>query len=310
MSPKIKTDPDSSEGQVSIFTRPPDYTKTRLIPLDHLTPDWLLLGAADRGLNDSVRDFGVRIAIILEELPEAVDDPVGNEEGAELRPVLYRIRDGRRRIRAARACGLDRIKAEVLPAGSSDDALTLITNAHRSENPASEYDAIHRLMSAKNLSAAEVGKALGIKLQRVTRLMGLGRLSTPLLDAFMAGDLKATAAFEAAKLPKRVQTGLARAFKKNGRLTLKDVRSARQVSVAKALEELPESVFSGPAASEGREVEWPITNAHGTFESEAAYVAFLTREGTNIASDAAGVTWAVEPIISGILIRSPAESGQ
>src|SRR4029434_5271358 len=74
----------------------------RDVPLAEFPPNDELMGPApDRALVDSVRDFGVL-------------DPVLLERHESLRRP-YVVRDGRRRIKAARLAGLTSVPAVVLP---------------------------------------------------------------------------------------------------------------------------------------------------------------------------------------------------
>jgi hypothetical protein len=129
---------------------PPRATVLR-VRLTLLPPDADLVGPpADRGLRESVAALGVLQPVLLE----------ASRDGA------YRVRDGRRRVKAARAAGLEAVPALVVESGDGaegapwGDALTLAAHATRGDNLAAELEALERLVAA-GADAGEIARATG-----------------------------------------------------------------------------------------------------------------------------------------------------
>lgn len=274
MTPK----PSTPEGQESFLTPPPAWGTYKKVSLDELPPDDRLLGfSPSPAFVADVRAAGIRVAIILEVLPDeevytvpCTAEGEAEEEAVEadyeiVREVRYRVRAGRRRIKAARAVGMTHIKSEVFQPGTTDESITLAENLHRAENPVAEFEAVRDLAKRHGKSAKEIGASLGIKHQTVERLMSLTALVPELLAGFSAGRIRPSAAMEAAKLPKSVQEGLVGVYQETGRLTVKQVRESKQVRVRDQLQDLGAGVFDTPGADEeGPEPDWPVTDSNGT----------------------------------------------
>lgn len=254
---------------------PPAWGTYKNVPLAELPADddENMIGPnPPLGLVESIQEFGVRVAVQLEELadedqyerPREVGESDAKDPGIPsdevVCTVLYRVRDGRRRIKAARRAGLEKIKAEVFPPGSTSAALTVIGNAHRSENLAADLDAVVRLAEEHGVAPKRIAVRLGMKEQSVDRLLRMRDLIPPLYEAFRSGDLSQTAAWEAVKLPKSVQEALAVELQHGEKLTVARVREARQVSTRRELQDaLGDDAFATPSAEEAApepEVEW------------------------------------------------------
>lgn len=170
-----------------------------------------------------------------------------------LEPVLavpagdgkYRVPDGKRRVKAAKAVGLDRVPAFVYEGLTEADeqAITLLGNLQRSANVVVEFAAIEELVQVLG-SPEAVAESLGIPLTRVRRRLKLQGLIGGLRTAFRDGEIGASVAEAAAALPGAVQQVLVDMFRdKEGHLTLDDVRVVRSVERDKAAAQLPESLF-------------------------------------------------------------------
>ena len=141
-----------------------------------------------------------------------------------------KVEDGRRRILAARAAGLDRIPARLI----SRDAvrrgvLTLVLNEQRTANPVAEAEAIRDLFKA---GASERDVARDCKLSVGTvraRMRLLNYLDPKLLEKLRKGKISIGVAHKASRLPKKSQTKLVKTFVDNGKLTAKDVDDIQRV---------------------------------------------------------------------------------
>jgi ParB-like chromosome segregation protein Spo0J len=182
----------------------------------------------------------------------------------------YRVVEGRRRCKAiaelaaaghwsAPPC----VDALIVAGGQADrrevrGGLTLALHATRTASPASELQAIETILAAAGteseaLTVKEIAAQTGMSLQTVRRRLRLRTLTPALRAAFEAGQITASVAEAAARLPVARQQALEPQLGTGGRLSLTDVREAAREQTAAATAELPGAVF------EDREVAWQVT---------------------------------------------------
>jgi ParB/RepB/Spo0J family partition protein len=136
-----------------------------------------------RSLVESVREVGILSPVILIEQGEG-----------------FAIVDGHRRIQAARDADLKYLPARVGKiTGLMGSALSIVMNEQRSANPVKELEAVTRL-SKEGLSESEIAKVTGMPVARIRKRMTLARLKKPLLDKFVAGEIKTRVAEDLARL--------------------------------------------------------------------------------------------------------------
>lgn len=286
---------EETKDQGSLFKTDPVWPTFKRVPLDELPPDEAMISEPPpASFVESVRQSGVRVPIILEDVAGVSPKPPESSD-------KYRVWAGRRRIKAARKVEeMDLIVAQIYPAGSVDGSLTIIENAHRSDNAGADFAAIMRLAEEHQLSPKEIGQRLGLHLNKVNRLLRLADLHQDLLDAFLAGVIAETTAFELAKLPSKVQGGLLKELKEDGSLTVTRVREARQVKVQKELQSLEDDMFETPDAPEGDspEVAWPVEVDGSKAGGPESLAGFVDAPRELRVTDADGETW-VFPVAIG-----------
>jgi ParB-like chromosome segregation protein Spo0J len=182
----------------------------------------------------------------------------------------YRVVEGRRRCKAIAELAATRdsstppcVDALIVAGGQADrrevrGGLTLALHATRTASPASELQAIETILAAAGteseaLTVKEIAAQTGMSLQTVRRRLRLRTLTPALRAAFEAGQITASVAEAAARLPEARQQALEQKLETAGRLNLTDVREAAREQTAAATAELPGAVF------EEREVAWPVT---------------------------------------------------
>jgi ParB-like chromosome segregation protein Spo0J len=208
----------------------------------------------------------VAARVPLAALPADADlecDPPGAALVADIRavgilqPVIlmtrvdgsYVVCDGRGRIRAARAAGLDAVPAMVAPEGHiAPSAVGAKANALRRDNPRTRLTFIEEATAAglDDRTVCRVGGFGAAELKAARRLLGLVPHLRAALDA---GTIRAAVAQEAAALEPAQQETLVAALALTGRLAVGDVRAARRVVRDAAVAELPPLLFETPAAA-------------------------------------------------------------
>lgn len=175
----------------------------------------------DRSFVESVREIGLLVPIIVEEIPEA--------HGGG-----YTMIDGYRRLRAVMECGQIEIPAAIAPPGSYSLALlTLLANAQRSPNPVAEFYALSGLIEAKTLSETEIARITGMSVQTIRKRMALSNLSREFMGIFEMGELGSAMAERLAKLTPEDQAKCWAVWNTNaGHLTGEDIRRVREADRA------------------------------------------------------------------------------
>ncbi len=161
----------------------------------------------------------------------------------------YVVCDGRGRIRAARAAGLDAVPAMVAPEGHiAPSAVGAKANALRRDNPRTRLTFIEEATVAglDDRTICRVGGFGASELKAARRLLGL---VPDLRAALDAGTIRAAVALEAAALEPDQQETLVATLARTGHLAVGDVRAARRVVREAAVAELPPLLFETPAVA-------------------------------------------------------------
>jgi len=184
---------------------------------------------------------------------------------AATRGGRYQVIEGRRRAKAIQLLA----EEGNWPAGTIDalvlqgaDArrrvvrggLTLALHASRSQSPASELQAIETILHAggeahQASTVKQIAAQTGMPVQTVRRRLRLRSLSPSLRHAFDTGQITASVAEAAARLPADHQALLERGLAAGERLTLTAVRGAARGQAQASSEQLPDAVFADRAAA-------------------------------------------------------------
>jgi ParB-like chromosome segregation protein Spo0J len=132
--------------------------------------------------------------------------------------------------------------------------LTLALHATRSQSPASELHAIETILEAggedhQASTVKEIAAQTGMPVQTVRRRLRLRSLSPGLRRAFDAGQIPASVAEAAARLPADHQALLEDRLAARGQLTLAAVRDAARGQAGGRGEHLPDGLFADHAAA-------------------------------------------------------------
>jgi ParB-like chromosome segregation protein Spo0J len=226
----------------------PEFVNALVDPRD-LPADYLLPGEPTPELVDSIRNLGMLQPIGLVEAPPG--DP-----GAR-----YRVIWGRRRLKAARAVGLEQIAARIYPPGTPGEVMGIAENQIRAANIASDLLAlIHLYGQQPPPTDPQVKAATGLdssRLRFLRKFLGTG-FNADLKSALLNGKLSQNLAEACVRRPLAEQAQLAAILKDQGKLTYKDLETVRSAAVQSAGSLLPDSVFTTPDADEeeaGREQE-------------------------------------------------------
>lgn len=207
-----------------------------------LPPDSELVGPPPtRELVEKITTYGVLIPILV-----------------RLDGERFKVIEGRRRVKAARAIGLTSIPARVtdVRGRAMSAALTVVTHSTRNENAAAEFDAINSLL-VNGASEQDLVEATGLPVQTIRKRMSLGSLTEDLMDLFRQGKIAPSAAEAAAKLPQERQQDLWCIYESNGKVTSKDVSEVRRVCRAEASAALPfDEIERTPERQPDRLQEW------------------------------------------------------
>jgi len=210
----------------------------RDLQLDFLPPDEELLSdPPSPELIRSIREFGVLQPIIVLDKPGA-----------------WVVAAGRRRIKAARAAGLQFIPALIYPQDwALHEVLTLVENGLRSNNRQVDVEALEGLV-LRGASLADIRRATGMPVGTIKSRLKLLKLIPALRKALREGKLRESAATRAARLSPEQQQRLADDLTLNGKVTGNDVSHAAQVERDRAVTVLPPELFSVEATLDWRKV--------------------------------------------------------
>jgi ParB-like chromosome segregation protein Spo0J/SAM-dependent methyltransferase len=184
----------------------------------------------------SIQTWGIREPIIL------TRDDAGNT----------RLRDGRRRLQAALDLGIDAIQIKVYDLNLiSGAALTLDSNAQRSANPMSEYEAIVELLTEAReqgviVTEKDIHYATGMPVQTIRKRMKLAHVPIEIRDAVAERKVALGVAESIASLLDYQKGQLLDKFRDVGKLTGNDVHEVKQVKQKEEIEGIPGEVFDLP----------------------------------------------------------------
>jgi ParB/RepB/Spo0J family partition protein len=150
---------------------------------------------AQRAVRDSMRRLGQLMPIVACE-----------------RQAVFAVVDGFKRVAAARALGLDALRARVMPLGEAAAIAALVTfNRHgRGLSDLEEALVVKTLCREHSLSQVEVAELLGRHKSWACRRLSLAeRLSEAVADDVRAGLISTTVAREVARLPRGNQADVA-----------------------------------------------------------------------------------------------------
>jgi ParB-like chromosome segregation protein Spo0J len=211
-------------------TERPTYVAD-LVFLADLPENWQLEGEAPSPeFVATVRDFGVLHPITVTR--DAAEDAV----------VPFRVDDGRRRIKAARLCGLVALEAHIYPAGCTHgDVIGLLLNEQSSPNPVSDLVAIERLI-ARGASIEQIRVATRMRKATIEKRLRLAGLTPGLRQALEVGRMKVTTAEAAARLSPEHQ---ARLLQDRAGLTIRgqDIKRALRVVTKRGIAGLSDDLF-------------------------------------------------------------------
>ena len=132
--------------------------------------------------------------------------------------------------------------------------LTLALHATRTQSPASELQAIETILQASGedhqaSTVKEIAAQTGMPVQTVRRRLRLRSLSPGLRRAFDAGQIPASVAEAAARLPAEYQALFEDRLAAGERLTLAAIRAAARGQAQATGEQLPDALFADRAAA-------------------------------------------------------------
>lgn len=147
---------------------------------------------------------------------------------------MYDVAFGRRRIKAARACGMESIPARVWPATwTAIEVLTLVENSARKPNAASDYRSIMELVN-RGYTDKQIALAMGVTVSTVRAKMRLSQLPDALLTAFTDNRLPTSIAMQIVRQSPSVRERLATRYVEAGEIKAADIDAARRVQTASA----------------------------------------------------------------------------
>lgn len=196
---------EATQLTLSELTKGPGQVEDIKIRLDEL-PTWLPGPNPTPEFSKTVLDNGVISPISLRKVNGA-----------------WEVLDGKRRVKAARAIGLEVIPARVFTNGFYSEVLSLVLNAQRSANPAFEYEAIQALLE-KGATEQLIVSATGMDVGTIRKRLKLASLLPDLFLALQAGRINYPLADRIATLPVSEQTELLEIYREEGKLTGTDVK--------------------------------------------------------------------------------------
>lgn len=191
------------------------------IPLDQIDAD-LMGPAPDEQFCRAIEENGVITPILV------IPKPDGR----------YDLRNGRKRVQAARRAGLETIRADAcvnhVP-GLIEPALTIVGNVHRA-SPIIELRALEDLELAakdagKTADPPAIAKSTGKSLTGIRKVLSLRAVRGELRQAWELGQFADAVGWAISKLSGEQQEALLPTLAANGTLTKEDVRNAKKTNV-------------------------------------------------------------------------------
>lgn len=175
-----------------------------------------------QSLIDSIREHGVIQPVLL-----------------QLLGGKYKAIDGRRRILACKALGIETIPAMIRSNAEDLDAsvLSIVGNLERSDNTLSESVAVRKLVKA-GATRAEIIDHLHMTPERFDQILTISSLPEKMLKAVEDGKVATSTAVKVAKLSTPYQKEAIEKFEESGKLTGKDVDQVKEVKSKKAVQDV------------------------------------------------------------------------
>lgn len=154
----------------------------------------------------------------------------------------YEVVEGKRRIKAARKCGMRTVPCRVFPQGWADaDIIQIALHENRKPNLLSELEAFESALESQ--SVEDIKRRAGLRQSKIRVLTQLQNLIPELRKALGEGKLKPSAAAIACKMPKTYQKKLLSPLKHNGKIKVKDIQEVQLARRNSTVAELPAYLF-------------------------------------------------------------------
>ena len=216
----------SDFGQQELIPQEKLRVTPTTVALDDIEADYFLMSQKPEGaLLESLKELGMLQPVLLA--------PAGS--GGK-----YAVRDGRRRVRAARELQWDSVPAMIVEGdstGSIAHRLVVGANALRSENPLSDYEHLSAMFK-RGLNETDIAMKTGLAVPTIRKRMELANLREELLLATRDGQMAIGVAERAAKLTKAQQAALVQVLEERERITGQDVTEVRQVASKAAAQQV------------------------------------------------------------------------
>jgi ParB/RepB/Spo0J family partition protein len=221
----------TTDTQLSLIPAEPLATMADTMHVDSLPPNEELVGPApDSGFVDSIRQYGILTPI-----------QVAIVAGT----TAMIVTDGRRRLKAARLTGMEFVPVTILNGDLNVASLSVLSNARRSHNEASDLQSVNRLV-AEGYDLSAIAVATGLPKQTLKKRLKLTKLNDALMALFMAGSIPVSVAERCTYLAAEQQDAMVALYEAKGRLGMRDVMQAQRVRHDEAVAKLPDDMFTGP----------------------------------------------------------------
>lgn len=222
------------------------------VSLYDLPPDHLLVGESpSKSFIKSVSQLGVQVPILLKKRIL--------EEDASLKGAyLYDVIDGRRRVKAARACGFYELNAVVTLSGDiSSEILSLSTNVHRSSNKVSDLLATEALLD-QGYTEQEIALGGNFSVSKTKAALTFRSLLPEIRSLFLEGKVTGIVAGELACFSRDLQQKALTLYKEKGSVKSSDLKVIRMAQREITIETLfPSSKEGSSSVSlEKKEENW------------------------------------------------------
>lgn len=168
------------------------------------------------------------------------------------------VKDGLRRLESARMLKFPTVPLiEVKLNSLRGSVLGLMLNAARTANPIAELRMIVELLEG-GADESLIAAATRMPVSSVRRRLQLLKLNKELRELADRGELLTSAAERLAKMAKSEQTKALRHYRKNGRLSLKDIADVRRAAAAKAVAALPAALFTSEEVVAANQPAWRV----------------------------------------------------
>ena len=150
----------------------------------------------DRALVDSLGGDGLRVPVLLVEVPNSV-------------PQEYTILDGHRRVAALRHLSRETVKAVIVRQETLEcDLITLTANVRKHLTPLEQARVVARLRERHALTAEVIAKKVGLSTRYLSELRALLDTDPTIQAALEGGGIKAKTALALGQAPRELQPQL------------------------------------------------------------------------------------------------------